>query len=184
VRRTDAALHPSTPLELMISRALDQELEWYFVYAETALSREHVGLLPSYAAATVLSANPTEESFWARRTSSRTRSKAAFVPSQTATQASFARCTRRAVGPKNVEAEFEMLAPVIVRLAVASDPWPARSAHAGLEDAAATRLSVRMIANKPIPMERLKTRATRLFGSAVMAYTKVRGLKEPVLGLS
>jgi len=35
-RPTESALHPATPLEVMVSRALDQELEWYFAYAESA----------------------------------------------------------------------------------------------------------------------------------------------------
>jgi hypothetical protein len=59
--RTDNALRPSTPLERLLSRALDGELEWYFAYAETALGREDVGILPSYAAIRVLATTPTEE---------------------------------------------------------------------------------------------------------------------------
>jgi len=30
---TESSLHPATPLEVMVSRALDQDLEWYFAYA-------------------------------------------------------------------------------------------------------------------------------------------------------
>lgn len=60
-RRTDAALRPSTPLEAIVSRALDQELEWFFAYAESALHREDVGMLPSYAAVRVLATEPTDE---------------------------------------------------------------------------------------------------------------------------
>src|SRR5271170_1382145 len=53
-RRTDVALKPATPLEVLVSRALDQELEWYFEYAEGALHRESVGMLPSYAVVRIL----------------------------------------------------------------------------------------------------------------------------------
>jgi hypothetical protein len=55
-RRTDVAPRPATPLEVRVSRALDQELEWYFAYAEAALHRESVGMLPSYAVVRILQA--------------------------------------------------------------------------------------------------------------------------------
>jgi hypothetical protein len=184
VRRTDLALHPATPLECLVSRALDQELEWYFVYAESALSRESVGLLPCYAAATVLSSEPTEEIL---------RGKAHEL-AHTVQECLRALADRhasvlRAVftprrWPKSVEAKFQVLAPVVVRLSVASDPWPARSAHVGLEEAAAARLAGRLAADRPVPLERLKAQASRLFGAAVVAYTKVRALEGPAVGLS
>ena len=184
VRRTDVALKPSTALECMVSRSLDQELEWYFVYAETALGRECVGLLPTYAAATVLSSNPTDDILLGKA-----HELARTVQGCLRTVADRHASVLRAVytprrWPRNVEAEFQLLAPIVVRLAVASDPWPARSAHAGLEDAAAARLSARLIAGRPIPLARLKTQASRLFGDAVVAYTKVRALEAPALGLS
>ena len=50
------------PLEVIVSRALDQELDWYFSYAESALHRERIGMLPSYAAVRVaLATEPTDE---------------------------------------------------------------------------------------------------------------------------
>jgi hypothetical protein len=49
-RPTEIALHAITPLEIMVSRTIGQELEWYFSYAESALHRERVGMVPSYAA--------------------------------------------------------------------------------------------------------------------------------------
>ena len=57
-RPTESSLHPATPLEIMVSRAIDQELEWYFSYAVTALHRERIGMLPSYAA--MLVTEPTD----------------------------------------------------------------------------------------------------------------------------
>jgi len=53
-RRTDTALLPATPLDVIVSRALDQELGWFFAYPEGALHRESVGMLPSYAAVRIL----------------------------------------------------------------------------------------------------------------------------------
>jgi len=41
--------------------------------------------------------------------------------------------------PKNVDKAFESVSAIVVRLAFASDPWPERSARAGLEHAAAVR---------------------------------------------
>jgi hypothetical protein len=67
---------------------------------------------------------------------------------------------------------------------MASDPWPAKSGHAGLEEATAARLSARLVASRPLPLARLKTQAGRLFGAAVVAYTKLRALEGPALGLS
>jgi hypothetical protein len=182
--RTDVALDPATALDLVVSRALDQEFEWYFVYAENALGRDSVGLLPSYASATVVWSNPTDDML---------RGKAQQL-ARTVQQCLRALGDRhasvlRAVytprrWPKSVEAEFDVLAPIVVRLAVASDPWPARSAHAGLEDAAAARLSARLVAGKERHLAPLKARARRLFGDAVVAYTKLRAMEGPAFSLS
>ena len=59
-RPTETALHPANPLEIMVRRAIDQELEWYFSYAESGLHRERIGILPSYAALRVLATEPTD----------------------------------------------------------------------------------------------------------------------------
>ena len=184
-RPTDAALHPSTPAALFVSRMIDQELDWFFVYAETALARESVGLLPSYVSVAGPSLTPTEDAL---------RVKAHGL-AQTVQRclreirnrhAGVLRCVytpRR--WPKSVETEFETLAPIVVRCAVASDPWPARSAHAGLEDAAATRLSARLLTGRPLAVARLKAQARRLLRAAVMAYLRVRSLDEsPPLSLA
>ena len=183
-RRADAALHPSSALETMVSRALDQELEWYFIYAETALGRESVELLPSYAAARVLSSSPTEDTLRikALELAQTVQGCLRVLADRHASVLRAVYTPRR--WPKNVEVEFQALTPVVVRLVVASDPWPARSAHAGLEDATAARLSARLVAAKPLPVARLKTRASRLFGAAVLAYMKVRALEAPALGPS
>jgi hypothetical protein len=177
-RPTDAALRPSTPTALLVSRMIDQELDWFFVYAETALSRESVGLLPSYASVPVPSLNPTEDvlRIKARGLAQTVQRCLREIRSR---HASVLRCVytpRR--WPKNVEAEFQTLAPVVIRCAVARDPWPARSAHAGLEDAAATRLSARLLTGKPLAVARLKAQARGLLRNAVLAYARVRSLDD------
>jgi hypothetical protein len=182
--RTDMVLKPSKALELVVSRALDQEFEWYFVYAEKALGRDSVGLLPSYAAATVVSSNPTDDTLRGKA-QELARTVQGCLRALGDRHASVLRAVytpRR--WPKNVEAEFQVLAPIVVRLAVASDPWPARSAHAGLEDAAAARLSARLVAGRQQHLAPLKARAMRLFGAAVIAYTKLRALGGLALSLS
>jgi hypothetical protein len=182
-RRTDAALNPSTPLEIMVSRALDQELEWFFAYAEAALHREDVGMLPSYAAVSVLAAKPTDEicRSKAHELAHMVRGCIRVLSDRHASVLRAAYTPRR--WPKNVEATFKALTPVVVRLAVAGDPWPAKSAHAGLEEAAAHRLSAALMGKRPAPVAHLKAQAQRLFGSAVVAYTKVRALEGPALSI-
>ncbi len=184
VRRTDAALNPSTALECMVSRALDQELEWYFVYAETALRRNSVDLLPSYATARVLSSSPTEDTLRGKalELAQTVQGCLRVLPDRHASVLRAVYTPRR--WPKNVEDEFQALAPVVVRLVMASDPWHAKSGHAGLEEATAARLSARLVAARPVPVARLKAQASRLFGAAVTAYTKVRVLESPALGPS
>jgi hypothetical protein len=182
--RTAVAPNPSTALELMVMRALDQEFEWYFVYAESALGRDSVGLLPSYAATAVVSSNPTDDVLRGRaRALARTVQRCLRALGDRHTSVLRAVYTPRR-WPKNVEAEFQTLAPIVVRLEMASDPWPARSAHAGLEGAAAARLSARLVAGKERHLAPLKARARRLFGDAVVAYTKLRAMEGPAFSLS
>ena len=184
-RRTDAALRPATPLEVRVSRALDQELEWYFAYAEAALHRESVGMLPSYAAVRILATEPTDEACRIRalelartvqgclcRLQGRHASvlRAAYTP-------------RR--WPRAVENAFDILAPIAVRLAFASDPWPARlSAHTGLEEAVAVRLSATLRDPAKVKVAKIRTQAQRLLGNAVAAYAKARALEGAALGVA
>jgi hypothetical protein len=198
-RRTEVALKPATPLEVRVSRALDQELEWYFAYAEAALHRESVGILPSYAVVRILAdgtsaalprrgqdlGEPTDEACRARahelartvqgclcRLQGRHASvlRAAYTP-------------RR--WPKPVENAFDILAPVAVRLAFANDPWPPRlSAHTGLEEAAAARLSATLRDPAKAKVAKIRTQAQRLLGNAVAAYAKARALKGGALGVA
>jgi hypothetical protein len=183
-RRVEMALRPSTPLEQLVTRALDQELEWYFAYAEMALHREDVGILPSYAAARILATAPTEVACrgMAYELAHTVQGCLRALSDRHASVLRSAYTPRR--WPKKVEKAFESLAPLAVRLSFAEDPWPARSSRSGLEEAAANRLAAALTGTHPAPVARLKTTAQRLFGAAVGAYTKVRALEAPALGLS
>jgi len=72
--------------------------------------------------------------------------------------------------------------PIVVRLAFAKDPWPERSGHTGLEEAAALRLSAALHDPAKLKVAQLRAQAQRLLGSAVVAYAKARAVKAPALG--
>ena len=174
VRRTDTALHPATPLEILVSRALDQELEWFFAYAETALARDSVGILPSYAAVKVLATEPTDEACRGRA-HELARAVRGCLQTLHPRQASVLRAAytpRR--WPRAVEKAFDVLSPIAVRLAFALDPWPARSGHTGLEEAAALRLSAALLVPGRVNVAKMKTRAQALLGDAIGAYATAR----------
>ena len=160
-----------------ISRALDHELDWYFVYAEAALRRGCVELLPSLQA-TLAARKLTEDALRVRAhlLAETVQHCLLTLPDDHAAVLRAMYTPRR--WPKDVQAEFQTLAPVVVRLSMATDPWPAKGAHTGLEEAAATRLSARLLTGK-FAAERIKAQAQRLFGDAIVAYTKVRVLEAP-----
>jgi hypothetical protein len=174
-RPTEAALKPATPLEIMVSRALDQELEWYFSYAESALHRESVRILPSYAAIPILATEPTEEVFLARGLEIAGTVRRCLL----AVRGKHAEILRAAytprAWPKAVEKAFEGVTAIAVRVAFADDPWPERASRTGLEQAAAARLAAG-IKTRSIPVGRIRSQAQRLLGGAVVAYAGVRAL--------
>jgi hypothetical protein len=183
-RRTDAALRPATPLETIVSRALDQELEWFFAYAEAALHRESVGILPSYAAVRILATEPTDEACRGRALElARTVRKCLDALS-----GSHASVLRSAYTPRRwpraVERAWGSLSAIVVRLAFAADPWPQRSGHKGLEEAAALRLAAQLAEEKRVPVAQLRSQAQGLFGRAVVAYSKARSLESAALGVT
>jgi hypothetical protein len=184
-RRTEVARKPATPLEVRVSRALDQELEWYFAYAEAALHRESVGMLPSYAAVRILATEPTDEACRIRA-HELARTVQACLYGLSGRHASVLRAAytpRR--WPRAVESAFDILAPIAVRLAFASDPWPARlSAHTGLEEAAAVRLSATLGDPVKVEIAKIRTQAQHLLGNAVAAYAKARALEGAALGVA
>jgi hypothetical protein len=86
--------------------------------------------------------------------------------------------------PKAVERAFGSLAPVVVRLAFAEDPWPPRTGHKGLEEAVALRLAAQLAAAKRVPVAELRSRAQGLLGRAVVAYANARSLESAALGVT
>jgi hypothetical protein len=179
-RPTESALHPATPLEVMVSRAIDQELDWYFSYAETALHRERIGMLPSYAARLVT--EPTDAVI-----RSRALDIARVVRGCLRALAPLHAEILRAVytprsWPKNVEKAFDSLAGVVVRLSLAENPWPPRSGRSGLEHAASMQVSA-AITSSSVSVARLRNQAQRLLGGAVVAYAGLRALEGVTLGV-
>jgi len=182
-RRTDAALRPATPLQVIVSRALDQELEWFFAYAEGALHRESVGILPSYAAVRILATEPTDEACRGRALEL-ARMVRKCLEALSGSHASVLRSAytpRR--WPKAVERAWGSLSAIVVRLAFAADPWPQRTGHKGLEEASALRLAAQLADEKRVPIAELRSRAQGLLGCAVVAYASSRSLEGAALGV-
>jgi hypothetical protein len=181
---TDTALRPATPLEVIVSRALDQELEWYFAYAEAALRRDSVGILPSYAVVRILATEPTAEACRDRAHElARTVERCLLgLRGRHASVLRAAYTPRR--WPLAVESAFESASAIVVRLAFAADPWPPRSGHVGLEEAAALRLSAALAAPGRIPVAKLRARAEGMLGRAIVAYAGARAPRGGALGVA
>jgi hypothetical protein len=173
-RRADAALHPTTPADVLVSRALDQELEWFFTYAEAALHRCDVGMLPSYAALRVLATDPTDSDCRQRALALalRVRFSLAYLPARCASVLRASYSPRR--WPDRIEDTWGPLAGIVVRLWCANDPWPPRWGRSGLEDAAAAQLSAALAGKGRVPIGRLRQQADRLLRSAIVAYAEMR----------
>ncbi len=183
-RRTDAALKPKAPLDVLISRALDQELEWYFAYGEAALLRGDVTILPSYAAVRILATEPENAvQKKAIELALIVRVCLLALPEPHASVLRTAYTPRR--WPEPIERAFESAAPIAVRLALASEPWPPRRSRSGLEEAAASRLSAAIVAkSRRVRVAALRARAERLLGHAIVAYANARARKGGALGIA
>jgi hypothetical protein len=181
-RPIEVGLHPNTALEVMVTRALDQELEWYFSYAESALHRESIGILPTYAAVRALATEPTDAAVRGRALDIARTVRGCLI----AMQPRHAEILRAAytprTWPKNVHKAFNGLSAIVVRLAFADDPWPQRSSGSGLERAAATRLAAQLVSSS-VSVTKLRNQAQRLLGGAVVAYAGLRALEGVALGL-
>jgi hypothetical protein len=166
----------------MVTRALDQELDWYFSYAESALHRESIGMLPTYAAVRVLATEPNDAAVRIRAFDI-ARTVRGCLRAMHGRHAEVLRATYTPRSwPKNVHKAFDTLSAVAVRLAFADDPWPVRSARAGLEHAAALRLSAALTSGS-VSVGKLRSQAQRLLGSAVVAYAGLRALEGTTLGV-
>jgi hypothetical protein len=158
----------------MVSRTIDQELEWYFSYAESALHRERVGMLPSYAA--LLVTEPTDAAIRHRAREIARLVRACLLAMRPRHVEVLRSVYTPRTWPKNVFAAFESLSAIAVRLAFADDPWPQRSARGGLEHAAAMRLSAALTSASVSP-GKLRHNARRLLETAVLAYAGLRALE-------
>jgi hypothetical protein len=180
----DGARKPATPLEL-VSRALDQELEWWFSYAEMAMHRQSVAMLPSYAAVRVLAEAATDDACRAKalELGRRVRVCLASLREPHASVLRAAYTPRR--WPLAVQHEFKCLAGIAVRLTLTDDLWPARTARSGLEEAAATRLAAAITGKtSKVSLPRIKSAASRLLGGAIVAYTTARSLEGAPIGIA
>ena len=140
-------------------------------------------MLPSYAVVRILATEPTDEAIRAKgQELARTvRTCLQSLPGRHASVLRVAYTPRQ--WPRNVVKAFGTVAPIVVRLALADDPWPVRSSRAGLEEAVAAQLSAALVQKSRVPVGYLRAQAQRLFGSAVVAYMTVRSLEAPGLGL-
>jgi hypothetical protein len=154
-------------------RAFDQELEWYFTYAEGAKRVGNVTLLPANEAAQIGAAADGEAA-----TIRRALELATTVQSTLGAVSTRHAGVLRAVytprrWPITVTREFQRLSAIAVRLVCSANPWPERSSHDGLERAAALDLA-RQIARNAARPAALRKEARRLMGSAITAYVRAR----------
>jgi hypothetical protein len=154
-------------------RAIDQELEWYFSYAEGAKRVGNVTLLPTAEAARVGKAPDSEAATTRRALELATTVQVTLgaVPTRCAGVLRAAYTPRR--WPSAVTREFEGFTAIAVRLVCSAHPWPERTSHDGLEHAAARHLE-RLLARDSARPAVLRKTARRLTGNAIEAYVKAR----------
>lgn len=154
-------------------RVIDQELDWYFRYAEAAHRLGGLKLLPTHesaALATVAGSDKAVE----RRAVDLVRTVEVTLDRLSTRDAGVLRAVytpRR--WPVVVEHRFQRLTAIAVRLVCAADPWPARTPHDGLETAAAQQLA-RLLARPSARPALLRREARRLMNRAVSAYSHAR----------
>jgi hypothetical protein len=155
-------------------RKVEEELEWFFGYAESALRRGRVAMLPSHAAARSSSRNARPKAQQLARTVE-DRLLALAAPHTAVLRAVFT--PRR--WPRAVQEAFEHLSPIAVRLFVGSIPWPWRSARQGLEEAVALQLAACLRHQDQSFVEPLRLQACHLFEGAMDAYAHKRSEVTP-----
>ena len=168
---------PPTALEVDVTRAIDQELAWYFGYAETAARLGSLALLPTYVAMQAAAAGETEEEQLrlAQALAQTVQITLRALPTQCAGVLRAVYTPRR--WPLAVVREFGPVTAVVVRLVCAMNPWPERSSHDGLEHAAAMHLARQLARDEGRPGG-LRKDARRLMGSAITAYVRARAKRD------
>ena len=170
---------PASPLDEFVARAIDQELEWFFSYAEAAMRRQSVGMLPPYAATAAGAQGDDAVRAQALDLAFTVKQCLGALPGRHAEVLRAAYTPR--TWPANVERAFPCLSAVVVRIALAADPWPTRSGKIGLEQATAKRLATGLLAQK-VAVAHLRKRARRILGRAVVAYANRRALASSLTG--
>jgi hypothetical protein len=156
-----------------VARAVDMELEWFFSYAEGALGHDNVSMLPNHLASIVPDDEAEEKTaLRALVLATAVRDTVNRLP-HTHSSVLRAAYTPR-TWPNVVKGVFKSLTPIAVRLYCASRPWPARTAHQGLETAAARELATAL--NQKLKPQALQRDSERVFGKALQAYAQTRGV--------
>jgi hypothetical protein len=147
---------------------LEDELDWFFGYAEAALRHDRLSMLPSHAAT---GARPREAKPKARQLARTVEQCLGGLPKPHAVVLRAAFTPRH--WPRPLHDSFKHLSPIVVRLFGKSDPWPDRVSHQGLEDATALQLAA-SLRQGGAQLAVLREDAQRLFESAITAYAKQR----------
>jgi hypothetical protein len=168
-----------TELEVLVAVAFDQELEWYFSYAEGAKRIGNVSFLPTHESKRLAAIDDSPEATMRRglELATAVQSTLGAMPAHHAGVLRAVFTPRR--WPNAVEREFNHLSAIVVRLTCAAHPWPARNNHDGLETAAAHHLAQQLAHDRARPAALRKT-ARGLMGKAVKAYVYARAKGGPV----
>jgi hypothetical protein len=155
-----------TELEVLVAVAFDQELEWYFSYAEGAKRIGNVSFLPTHESKRLAAIDDSPEATMRRglELATAVQSTLGAMPAHHAGVLRAVFTPRR--WPNAVEREF-------------NHPWPARNNHDGLETAAAHHLAQQLAHDRARPAALRKT-ARGLMGKAVKAYVYARAKGGPV----
>lgn len=175
-KKQPASAAPPTELEVDVTRAIDQELTWYFGYAETAARIGTLDLIPAYVVRAAAGESEEEQKRRALALAETVGVVLRTVPAEHASVLRAVYTPRR--WPPGVAREFGPLAPIAVRLTCSAHPWPPRSGHAGLEHAAAMHLAGELARAGKQPRA-LHKEARRLMGRAITAYVDARSQRVP-----
>ena len=150
----------------------DQELEWYFSYAESALRFGRVSLLPAHETTRLVSKSDDAVRHRGLQLATTVQVTLHALGRRDAAVLRAGYTPRH--WPMAVARKFDDLAAVVVRLVCAAHPWPERSGHDGLEQAAAAHLA-RMLAGDAARPETLRRQARGLLRRALAADVHTRG---------
>jgi hypothetical protein len=156
-----------------VNRAIDQELNWFFAFAEAAKRSGSITFLPTLVATQMAAEKATDDEMLATAQELVTTVQAALdrVPTRHASVLRAAYTRRR--WPVSLRREFARLTPIVARIACIEDPWPARTSRDSLEFASAVRLARGLAKDVGRPAA-LRKQARQLMGEAITAYVRAR----------